>query len=226
MEVAPRVDRLLARAVDEQVSEQRLLREALEEVAARLERVEASTAALAEKIEPWSDPGAATADLAVRVEKRMGKRFDELEMSLDDMAVTIENRAVEAMSDDMTAVAGELRKAVTELGRLLVRDRKRISHALTEHRNAILAEVRMPSSNGHTVDLSDDDDDDFDEPDVGPNSRGGRRPRAAAGERRRRPSRPQPTRRGPTGWPRGGAASAPATRRSPRTSRTPAHPGA
>ena len=174
MDVAPRVDRLLARAVDEQVSEQRLLREALEEVAARLERVEASTAALAEKIEPWSDPGAATADLAVRVEKRMGNRFDELEMSLDDMAVTIENRAVEAMSDDMTAVAGELRKAVTELGRLLVRDRKRISHALTEHRNAILAEVRMPSSNGHTVDLSDDDDD-FDEPDVVPNGRGRRR---------------------------------------------------
>jgi hypothetical protein len=174
MDVAPRVDRLLARAVDEQVSEQRLLREALEEVAARLERVEASTAALAEKIEPWSDPGAATADLAVRVEKRMGKRFDELEMSLDDMAVTIENRAVDVMSDDLAAVADELRKAVTELGRLLVRDRKRIGHALTEHRNAILAELRMPASNGHAVDLSDDDDD-IDEPDVVRNGGGRRR---------------------------------------------------
>jgi hypothetical protein len=171
MDVAPRVDLLLARAVDEQVSEQRLLREALEEVAARLERVEASTAALVEKIEPWSDPGAATADLAVRVEKRIGKRFDELEMSLDEMAVTIEKRAVDLMSDDLAAVADELRKAVAELGRLLVRDRKRISHALTEHRNAILAELRMPASNGHTVDLSDGDDD-FDEPDVVPDGRG------------------------------------------------------
>ena len=170
MEVPPRVDRLLAKAVDEQVSEQRLLREALEDVAARLERVETTTAALAEKIEPWSDPGAATADLAVRVEKRIGKRFDELAMALDDMAVTIENRAVDAMSEDLDAVADELRKAVTELARLLVRDRTRINRTLTEHRNAIVAELRLPASNGHTVDLRRDDDggdDDVDdEPDV------------------------------------------------------------
>src|SRR5437868_4151769 len=167
MEVPPRVDRLLAKAVDEQVSEQRLRRGALEEVAARLERVEASTGALADKIEPWSDPGAATADLAVRVEKRIGKRFDELAMTLDDMAVTIENRAVEAMSEDLSAVADQLRKAVAELARLLVRDRNRIGRTLTEHRNAILAELRMPASTGRTLDLSDDyDEDDEDEPDV------------------------------------------------------------
>jgi DNA repair ATPase RecN len=170
MEVAPRVDRLLAKAVDEQVSEQRLLREALEDVAARLEHVEATTAALTEKIEPWSDPGAATADLAVRVEKRIGKRFDELAMTLDDMAVTIENRAVDVMSEDLEAVADELRKAVAELARLLVRDRNRIGRTLTEHRNAIVAELRMPATNGHTVDIRRNDDeadyDEGDEPDV------------------------------------------------------------
>src|SRR5205823_5600129 len=55
MEVAPRVDKLLAKAVDEQVSEQRLIREALEDFNARLARVEFTTATLAEKIEPWSD---------------------------------------------------------------------------------------------------------------------------------------------------------------------------
>src|SRR5205085_2153553 len=99
-----------------------------------------------EKIHPWSDPGAATADLAVRVEKRIGARLDALETRLDDMAVTIENRAIDAMSDDLAVVAEELRKAVGELGRLLVRDRGRISHALTEHRNAIIAEIRMPAS--------------------------------------------------------------------------------
>jgi hypothetical protein len=168
MDVAPRVDKLLAKAVDEQVSEQRFIREALEDVAARLTHVEATTAALADKVEPWSDPGAATADLAVRVEKRIGKRFDELAMTLDDMAVTIEERAVEVMSEDLSVVAEELRKAVAELARLLVRDRTRIGRTLTEHRNAILAELRMPAANGHTVDLSDDDDDDDDEdqPDV------------------------------------------------------------
>ena len=192
MEVAPRVDRLLAKAVDEQVSEQRLLREALEDVATRLENLEAVTGALADKIEPWSDPGAATADLALRVDKRVAKRFDELAMTLDDMAVTIENRAVEAMSEDLSAVADELRKAVAELARLLVRDRNRIGRALTEHRNAILAELRMPASGGsggsggsngsngsggHAVDLRDHGEDDYEddnEPDVVA-SGGGRR---------------------------------------------------
>jgi hypothetical protein len=173
MDVAPRVDYLLSKAVDEQVSEQRLIREALEDVAARLARVEATTATLAEKIEPWSDPGAATADLAARVDKRMAKRFDDLAMTLDDLAVDIENRAVDVMSDDLTAVADELRKAVAELARLLVRDRNRISNALTEHRNAIVAELRLPASNGHTVDLSGHDDEYDDEPDVVVN--GGRR---------------------------------------------------
>jgi len=175
MDVTPRVDHLLSKAVDEQVSEQRLIRQALEDVNARLTRVESITGALADKIEPWSDPSAATADLAVRVEKRIGKRFDELAAALDDMAVTIENRAVEVMADDMAAVADELRKGVAELARLLVRDRNRISRALTEHRNAILAELRMPPSNGRRVDLTDDyDEDEDDEPDVVVNG-GGRR---------------------------------------------------
>jgi hypothetical protein len=178
MDVTPRVDQLLAKAVDEQVSEQRLIREALENVADRLARVEYTTAALAEKIDPWSEPGAATADLAVRVEESIGKRFDDLAVALDEMAVTIENRAVEAMADDMAAVADELRKAVAELARLLVRDRNRIGRHLAEHRNTILAELRMPRPTGRTVDLStaydDEDDDDEDEPDVVVNG-GGRR---------------------------------------------------
>ena len=182
MDGAPRVERLLAKAVDEQVSEQRLLREALEDVGARLAHVEATTAALADKIEPWSDPGAATADLAVRIEQRVAKRFEELAMTLDDMAVRIEDRAVDSMAEDLDAVADELRKAVAALARLLVRDRNRISSLLTEHRNAILAELRMPPSNGRNLDLrvrarqlspgyADEDDeyddhDDDDQPDV------------------------------------------------------------
>ena len=155
MDVSPRVDHLLSKAVDEQVSEQRLIRQALEDVNARLTRVESITGALADKIEPWSDPSAATADLAVRVEKRIGKRFDELAAALDDMA----------------AVADELRKGVAELARLLVRDRNRISRALTEHRNAILAELRLPAGNGRSVDLRDTDVDDDDTDGNGGNGR-------------------------------------------------------
>ena len=155
MNTPPRVDRLLARAVDEQVGEQRLLREALEDVAARLDRVEVNTAALVEKIEPWSDPGAATGDLALRLDQRIAKRFEELQMALDDMGVAIEQRALDAVSDDMTEVADELRRAVNDLARLMVRDRKRISHLLTEHRNAILAELRLTPEEP-TVDIRDD----------------------------------------------------------------------
>ena len=83
--------------------------------------------------------------LAVRIEKRLGQRLDELDMRLDDMAVTIERRAVESMSEDLAAVAGGLRKAVGDLARTLVRDRGRITNTLTEHRNAILAELRLPA---------------------------------------------------------------------------------
>jgi len=164
MEVAPRVDKLLARAVDEQVSEQRLIREALEDVGDRLASVEAATNALVEKIEGWSDPGAATADMALRVEKRLAKRFDDLDDRLEELAETVEARAVETMSEELTAVADELRQAVGDLARLLVRDRKRIGKVLTEHRNAILAELRMPPTpsivdvrqNGEHYDDEDD----------------------------------------------------------------------
>ena len=162
MEVAPRVDKLLARAVDEQVSEQRLIREALEDIGDRLANVETAAAALVDKIEGWSDPGAATADLAVRVEKRLAKRFEYLDERLDDLAETIEARAVETMSEELTTVADELRQAVGDLARLLVRDRKRIGKVLTEHRNAILAELRMPAA-PTVVDVRDDDDEYDDE---------------------------------------------------------------
>ena len=153
MDVAPRVDRLLAKAVNEQLSEQRLIRESLEDVAERLDGVEATAAALEEKIGPWSDPGGATADLAVRVEKRVAKRLDALETRLDALCDVIERRAVERVSGEMADVADELRKAVGELGRLLVRDRGRISSVLTEHRNAILAEIRLPDVDADSVDL-------------------------------------------------------------------------
>ncbi|MBV8981604.1 MAG: hypothetical protein JO086_11945, partial [Acidimicrobiia bacterium] len=85
---------------------------------------------------------------------------------LDDLAVDIENRAVDVMSDDLAGVADDLRKAVADLARLLVRDRSRISNALTEHRNAIVAELRLPASNGHTVDVSGHADEYDHEPDV------------------------------------------------------------
>jgi hypothetical protein len=163
MDVATRVDQLLAKAVDEQVNEQRLIREALETVADRLEALEATTAALEEKIRPWSDPGTATADLALRVEKRFAKRLAALEARIDEIVEEVEEHAVESLAEDIDEVGDELRKSVAELARMLVRDRSRIANTLTEHRNAILAELRLPPAmpsptNGHRIDLRDDDD--------------------------------------------------------------------
>src|SRR5437763_5436987 len=163
MDVAPRVDRLLARAVDEQVSEQRLLRQALEDLVARVARMEQTTDALDDKLRPWSDPGAATADLAFRVEERFGARLDSLEARLDELALAIEDRAVETLSAELASTVDELRKAMGELGRMLVRDRSRISRTLTEHRNAILAELRLPSSARVVSDDDEDDEEDDDE---------------------------------------------------------------
>jgi DNA repair ATPase RecN len=174
MEVTSRVDQLLAKAVDEQVNEQRWIREALETVADRLEHLEATTAALEEKVRPWSDPGTATADLALRVEKRFAKRLAALETRINEMAEELEDHALDSLAEDIDAVGDELRKSVAELARMLVRDRSRIANTLTEHRNAILAELRLPPaapSNGHRIDLrndaefedEDDEGDDVDE---------------------------------------------------------------
>jgi hypothetical protein len=176
MDVAPRVDQLLAKAVNEQVSEQRLIRKALQSVAARLDRLESTTAALEEKIRPWSDPSTATADLALRVEKRFAKRLAALEARIDEMFEAVEEHAVESLADDADAIADELRESVAELARHLVRDRGRIANTLTEHRNAILAELRLPpaqpgNGHGHLVDLRDarpDVDDSFDDDDGAP----------------------------------------------------------
>ena len=83
----------------------------------------------------------------------LADRVTNIEMRLDDMAVTIEERAVDNMTEDLAYVADELRKAVGDLARLLVRDRGRIAHILTEHRNAIIAEIRMPASDWEPSDL-------------------------------------------------------------------------
>jgi len=157
MDVAPRVDQLMAKAVNEQLSEQRLIRKALQAVGQRLERLESTTAALEEKIRPWSDPSAATADLALRVEKRFAKRFAALEARIEQLTEVAEERAVDALYEDIEEVSEELQKSVAELARQLVRDRSRIANALTEHRNAILAELRLPPTNGRTINLAADE---------------------------------------------------------------------
>jgi len=144
MDVVPRVDQLLAQAAEEQVSEQRWLRQVLEALSERLDRMEEAVVALDERTRAWSNPGAATADLAVRMEKRIDRRLTKLERYIDDLAISVEQRALDGGSAQVAGIGDDLRRAVAELGRMLVRDRSRISGLLTEHHNAIAAEIRLP----------------------------------------------------------------------------------
>jgi hypothetical protein len=77
---------------------------------------------------------------------RLTARIDELEkaviLPLEGLADTIETRVVDHVSAELASVTVELRRAVAELGRMLVRDRGRIAQVLTEHRDALLAELR------------------------------------------------------------------------------------
>ena len=93
------------------------------------------------------EPGPDLAPLAEAV-GRLTARIDELEKAvvrpLEELADTIETQVVEHVSAELSSVTVELRRAVAELGRMLVRDRGRIAQVLTEHRDALLAELREP----------------------------------------------------------------------------------
>jgi hypothetical protein len=61
---------------------------------------------------------------------------------IDDLAETLEATLRESIAKDVERVATDLRHTVSELGRLLVKDLGRLSKILSEHRDAIVAEVR------------------------------------------------------------------------------------
>lgn len=63
---------------------------------------------------------------------------------LDALAVSLEASVRLAVSQEVQAASGELRHTVAELGRLLVRDLGKLSKILSDHRDAILAELRAP----------------------------------------------------------------------------------
>ena len=68
----------------------------------------------------------------------------ELAERLDAMAVSLEASVRLAVSEEVQAASVELRHTVAELGRLLVRDLGKLSKILSDHRDAIVAELRAP----------------------------------------------------------------------------------
>lgn len=65
----------------------------------------------------------------------------EMNERLDALAVSLEASLREAVTHEVRQVSGELRHTVAELGRLLVRDLGKLSKLLSEHRDAIVAEL-------------------------------------------------------------------------------------
>ncbi|MEN3316090.1 MAG: hypothetical protein V7605_2324 [Acidimicrobiaceae bacterium] len=108
-------------------------------------------------VPPYADPGAgaaaagpssgpspvdaATAGLARRldaVEAALGRLSGRLEA----LAVSLESSFEAVVATEVQAAAAELRHTVSELGRILVRDLGTLPQMLSQHRQAIIAELR------------------------------------------------------------------------------------
>ena len=85
-----------------------------------------------------------TAELAARLEAveagltLLGRRIERL-------AVSLEASFESAVATEVHAAAAELRHTVSELGRILVRDLGKLPQMLTQHRQAIVAELSGPA---------------------------------------------------------------------------------
>jgi|GEM_PF-6508696 len=90
--------------------------------------------------------GAPSADPAIA---ELARRLDAVEAGLghlggrlEALAVSLEASFETAVATEVQAAAAELRHSVSELGRILVRDLGKLPQMLTQHRQAIIAELR------------------------------------------------------------------------------------
>ena len=84
------------------------------------------------------------ADVAHRLEV-VEARLADLSARLDTLGTSVPAAVRDAVATEVGAVSGELRRTVSELGRLLVRDLGKLSQILAEHRDTIVEEIRAPS---------------------------------------------------------------------------------
>ncbi len=93
------------------------------------------TAPQAQPVEPTAAELARRLDAVEAGLGRLGGR-------LESLAVSLEASFEAAVATEVHAAAAELRHTVSELGRILVRDLGKLPQMLTEHRQAIVAELR------------------------------------------------------------------------------------
>ena len=142
MDRPPRVDVLLARAVEEQITEQRSSREAMELMEERLEQLERTVAALAARLRRWSDPSEVAEEvstLAEEVSVALGRFHKRLETALVP--------AQGAVRDALGAEIGELRdqvRGMAEEFRAVTKELDRLPKMLAEHRAALTRDFKKP----------------------------------------------------------------------------------
>ena len=77
-------------------------------------------------------------------QNELNRRLADLEFRLDALGERLgglETTVRVAVAEEVQAATGEMRRAITELGRRLVQD---LPHELRRHRDAIVAELRPP----------------------------------------------------------------------------------
>jgi hypothetical protein len=142
MEKPPRVDLLLARAVDQQVHEQRSWREALEGMEERLEALEETVAGLDARLRRWSDPGEVVEQVSGLEEEisvalgRFYKRLEGAATSMEESVRTLLSEQVEAMTTEFSTLTAELQALGEDLGAL--------PDVLAEHRARLARDLKKP----------------------------------------------------------------------------------
>lgn len=95
-------------------------------------------------VPPDTGVGVPNRDVAQRLDV-VEARLIDLAARLDALTDSLPSVVETAVAEQVRAMSGELRRTVSQLGRLLVRDLGRLSQILAEHRDTILAEVRGPA---------------------------------------------------------------------------------
>lgn len=109
MEVPPRVDVLLSRAVEQERAEQRSLRASMDALERRLRALEESVSVVDARLDNWSDPGQlATAISSLEAELASG--VSRLHKRINSLALTLADDVRAALVDEFDRMADTLRR--------------------------------------------------------------------------------------------------------------------
>lgn len=124
---------MLARAVDEQLEEQRSWRGALESMEERLESLEEAVGSLESRLARWSDPSE-VADEVVGLEEEVSVALGRFHKRLEAATESMEEAVRSAVGSELGALRRQLESVKEEL--------ERLPELLAEHQAAILHDLK------------------------------------------------------------------------------------